>query len=222
MPKGIPKNGINKGWFKKHSKHTQEWKDFMSKKMKGNTHGFQKEHKIRLNIKHTIKAIKKIRIKNKGKHYSPGTEFKRGHKINFGKHQSKETKKKIGKANKGKLTGKNNPSKKIEVREKIRQSHLKRWDKIGRKKYKRPKHTNWEYNKWRSFIFKRDNWTCQKYNIRGCKIEAHHIQNFADFPKLRFVTNNGITLSKKAHKEFHKIYGQKNNTKEQIKKFKKE
>lgn len=31
--------------------------------------------------------------------------------------------------------------------------------------------------------------------------------------------DNGITLSKKAHKEFHKIYGRKNNTKEQLEEF---
>lgn len=30
------------------------------------------------------------------------------------------------------------------------------------------------------------------------------------------IPKNGITLSKKAHKEFHHIYGTKNNTKEQL------
>ena len=31
--------------------------------------------------------------------------------------------------------------------------------------------------------------------------------------------DNGITLSESAHKEFHKIYGKKNNTKAQIDEF---
>lgn len=72
---------------------------------------------------------------------------------------------------------------------------------------------------WRDNVFKRDNWTCQKYGIVGGKLTAHHIQNFAQYPELRFEINNGITLSKKAHQEFHRKYGIKNNTREQIEVF---
>lgn len=72
---------------------------------------------------------------------------------------------------------------------------------------------------WRESVFARDNWTCQKYGIRGGKLNPHHIQNFAQFPELRFAIDNGITLSDKAHKEFHKKYGKKNNTLEQLKEF---
>ena len=73
-----------------------------------------------------------------------------------------------------------------------------------------------DFRLWREAVFARDNWTCQKYGIRGGKLHPHHIENFSDFPELRFAIDNGITLSDKAHKEFHKIYGCKNNTKEQI------
>ena len=45
------------------------------------------------------------------------------------------------------------------------------------------------------------------------------INNFADFPELRLAIDNGITLSEKAHKDFHNIYGNKNNTKEQLEEF---
>lgn len=76
-----------------------------------------------------------------------------------------------------------------------------------------------EFRLWREANFARDNWTCQKYGTRGGKLVAHHIQNFADFPELRFAIDNGITLSDKAHKEFHKKYGTKNNTKEQLEEF---
>jgi len=47
----------------------------------------------------------------------------------------------------------------------------------------------------------------------------HHVTLEADFPELRFVVDNGITLSAKAHKEFHKKYGKIKNTKEQLKEF---
>jgi hypothetical protein len=72
---------------------------------------------------------------------------------------------------------------------------------------------------WRESVFKRDNWTCQKYKVIGNELHPHHIQNFSQFPELRFDVDNGITLSKRAHLEFHKIYGQQNNTREQIDEF---
>lgn len=76
-----------------------------------------------------------------------------------------------------------------------------------------------EYRLWREAIFARDNWTCQKTGIKGGKLVVHHIQNFAQFPELRFAIDNGITLSKEAHREFHKKYGNKNNTAKQIEEF---
>ena len=75
------------------------------------------------------------------------------------------------------------------------------------------------YKLWRKSIFQRDNFTCQKYRIRGGELVAHHINNFADFPELQLALDNGITLSEKAHREFHKIYGKTNNTIEQLNEF---
>lgn len=72
---------------------------------------------------------------------------------------------------------------------------------------------------WREAVFARDNWTCQITGIRGGKLVAHHIQNFAQFPELRFAIDNGITLSDKSHQEFHKKYGKRNNTREQLEEF---
>lgn len=72
---------------------------------------------------------------------------------------------------------------------------------------------------WRKSIFERDNFTCQKTGISGGILNAHHINNFADFPELRLAIDNGITLSEKAHQEFHKKYGRKNNTMKQLQEF---
>ncbi len=74
-----------------------------------------------------------------------------------------------------------------------------------------------DFRLWREAVFARDNWTCQKTGVKGGKLHPHHIKNFAEYPELRFAINNGITLSEKAHREFHKKYGMKNNTLEQIK-----
>jgi hypothetical protein len=76
-----------------------------------------------------------------------------------------------------------------------------------------------DYKLWRKAIFTRDNFTCQKYGTKGGIIRAHHINNFSDFPELRLNLDNGITLSDVAHREFHKIYGKRNNTMEQLLEF---
>ena len=73
-----------------------------------------------------------------------------------------------------------------------------------------------EYRLWREAVFARDNFTCQITGVRGGKLRAHHIQNFSQFPELRFAIDNGITLSKEIHDEFHNKYGRQNNTKKQL------
>lgn len=81
-----------------------------------------------------------------------------------------------------------------------------------------------KFIEWREAVFARDNWTCQKSgeksgNGKKVILNAHHIQNFSNFPELRMNIENGITLSEKSHKEFHKKYGRKNNTPEQLQEF---
>ena len=53
--------------------------------------------------------------------------------------------------------------------------------------------------KWRMNIFLRDNFTCQFCGARGIYLEAHHVKSWAQYPKLRFVEENGITLCKDCH-----------------------
>ena len=130
--------------------------------------------------------------------------------INIGTHRSEATKSKIS-----------NTMKKI-------------WHNTGRNIPRGIKHHNWkggiskendiirhsiEGNLWRNSVFAKDGYICQKYGIKGGKLEAHHILNFSSHKEFRFAIDNGITLSKEAHKEFHKIYGKKNNTREQLDEF---
>jgi hypothetical protein len=125
-----------------------------------------------------------------------------GNKFCLGKKLSVETRKKISEANKGD------------------KCHLWRG---GISKINRSERENFmssiEYHLWHEACCSRDNWTCQKYKIKGGKLNVHHIYNYADYPELRTSIENGITLSKKAHEEFHNKYGRKNNTREQLQEF---
>ena len=76
-----------------------------------------------------------------------------------------------------------------------------------------------EYKLWRNNIYKRDKYICQKCKSVGDKLHAHHLTNFAENKDLRLDINNGITFCKKCHNDFHKKYGIKNNTKEQVVEF---
>lgn len=121
----------------------------------------------------------------------PQIGFQKGHLL----YQTIETRKKISKA----LTGKNNGNYK---------GGITPFNKIDRRGI--------EMKLWREAVYERDNWICQKCKIRGLKLRSHHIQNFAQFPELRFAIDNGITFCEKCHQKFHKIYGIKNNNKEQV------
>jgi predicted restriction endonuclease len=61
------------------------------------------------------------------------------------------------------------------------------------------------YKKWRSRVFRRDGYKCKKCgDDRGGNLHAHHIKFFSLYPKLRYVTNNGITLCKICHRAIHR------------------
>lgn len=60
-----------------------------------------------------------------------------------------------------------------------------------------------DYKNWRTSVFEKDNYTCQRCNKKGGQLEAHHIKPWASFPKERFDVENGITLCKKCHKKIH-------------------
>lgn len=157
------------------------------------------------------------------------TTFKKGHKPMGGGHtghkMSQYTKDKLLLANFGKpspMKGKHHTQETIE---KIREARKKQvgdkcptW-KGGITPVNVKIRNSIEGKLWRKSIFERDNFTDQKTGQRGGNLVAHHINNFADFPELRTSIENGITLSKESHELFHKNYGKKNNTREQLEEF---
>lgn len=201
------KKKVSKGWFKKDGVAwnkgvgmSEEAKRKLSEALKGRR-PWNKGKKTPEEIK------KKLSEFFKGKRRSPRTEFR-----------------------KGQFNGDKNPAKKIEVREKISAT------KGGKPHFNQrgKNHPNWkggvtsknekirkalEYKLWRKTIFVRDDWICQKCKIKGGKLVAHHINNFASYPNLQTSIENGITLCKKCHMEFHRAYGIKHNTKENIEEF---
>ncbi len=133
-----------------------------------------------------------------------------------GKHLSKEVKRKKRIAMKGRFTGEEN----------------RNW-KGGITPLKKQIRESFEGKEWIRKVFERDNYTCQKTKIKGKKLEAHHIKSFAKIIEENSIKtleqalncqelweiDNGITLSKKAHDEFHNKYGWKKNTREQLNEF---
>lgn len=56
------------------------------------------------------------------------------------------------------------------------------------------------YKKWRTDVKTRDEYQCQWPGCR-CrnKLQVHHIKKWCDYPSMRYVVANGITLCKKCH-----------------------
>lgn len=57
--------------------------------------------------------------------------------------------------------------------------------------------------RWAKDILKRDNYMCQKCNLKDKKLHAHHIKSWKEFKDLRFDMDNGITLCASCHKKTH-------------------
>jgi hypothetical protein len=76
-----------------------------------------------------------------------------------------------------------------------------------------------DYADWRTFVFVRDEFTCQKCGKVAGRLEAHHMDSFADFPEKRLEPDNGITFCEDCHDEFNRRYGHWHNRKWQTVEF---
>jgi len=73
--------------------------------------------------------------------------------------------------------------------------------------------------KWRAKVYERDNYTCVLCNEKGGDLSAHHLDGWNWAKSKRFDLNNGVTLCKKCHDDFHNKYGRGDNTKEQFEEY---
>jgi 5-methylcytosine-specific restriction endonuclease McrA len=72
--------------------------------------------------------------------------------------------------------------------------------KGGKTKESKLRKTNKQYKEWRSKVFERDNYTCQKCGKQTRTLEAHHIKEQSKYPELIYNIDNGITLCHECHK----------------------
>lgn len=121
--------------------------------------------------------------------------------------QTKEYKNKISVANSGSKNGmygktrENHPNWNVNITEE---------ERIIKRKTFKDKH-------WRNLVFERDSYTCKCCgDDKGGNLNAHHLDGYHWAVKDRHNIENGITLCEDCHINFHKIYGYKNNTKEQF------
>lgn len=206
--------------------HTKEWKENARQRFLGDKNP-AKNILVRKKLSeigklffanHPEEKIKRGNI-NRGRVKTP-EQSKKQSDAQRGKHRSLETREKMRKSMIGKNIGKHHTEeskRKISLAETGSKSHF--WIDGRTPENIRIRHSI-DTSLWRNAVFFRDNYVCQKCrDYTKKKLNAHHIKNFSSFPELRFAIDNGITLCEDCHKEFHRKYGERNNTPEQLNEF---
>lgn len=171
------------------------------------------EHKRKIGFANKDKTVPiesriKISLANKGKNF---TGIKNGEKTRFKKGQITWNKGVSYDNPKLKIIQKTNGFK---IKQRLSHSGNKcHFWKGGITPLRKRIYSLFEWKKWRSDIFERDNWTCQTCGKRGCYLEAHHIKEFnkiieefniinidsAIKCKELWNINNGVCLCKECH-----------------------
>jgi hypothetical protein len=181
---------------------------------------------------HTKETKQKISMTNKGRKASEETRKKmslahEGNKSNLGRKFTKEHRLNISNNSARYWLGKKIPK---NVCDKISKTLLGKpcpWHrgnksnfwKGGASSESKICKSSLEYRIFIRKVFKRDNYICRKCKRVGGKLNVHHLKNFSKYFKLRLLPINGVTLCLKCHRAFHRIYGIKNNTIDQIKEY---
>lgn len=141
------------------------------------------------------KAGEKTRFQ-KGKSYSPETQFKKGMKVRLGKKHTPETRKKL------RIARLKKPPMTLEQRKNWGLKHSGKnngkW-KGGVSKQDELLRKTIEYRDARRKAFERDHFRCRVCGAGGY-MNAHHIKPFRDHLELRNELNNLITLCIECHK----------------------
>jgi hypothetical protein len=116
-----------------------------------------------------------------------------------------------------------NKNKRATIEQRIKQScshrkiHREEFDKFLHEDKKRHEFNN---SGLREQCFLNADYTCDITKEKGVELNAHHLESWHSNEELRYDINNLICISKEMHDEFHRIYGRKNNTKQQYEEFK--
>ncbi len=168
--------------FVKGHKHSPESILKQSIAMKGRVSTFK-------GMKHSPEAKIKMGLTKKGKPLSYEHRMNVSNSLK-GRKLSEDHVRKVTLANKGK------------VRPNIQGENHPCWikDRTKLKQYFRDERRSSIYKTWRHDVCTRDNWKCKIANS-DCsgRLEVHHILGFKEYPELRYVINNGITLCKHHH-----------------------
>lgn len=133
-------------------------------------------------------------------------EIEKRRKCNIGKKRSDWVKKKLSISK----IGDRNPQ------TKMRGDKSPFWKKDKTEQERLHDRKYYEYHEWRKSVYTKDGYKCRKCGINNKHLNAHHIENYSDKKDKRLLVENGITFCNKCHKQFHIIYGKKNNNKEQV------
>ncbi len=201
-----------KGQFVKGFKHLEEWKKYISKKMKGRKITWK--DKISKTLmghpgqkgKDNYFYGKSLVPWNKGKPWSE--EIKRKNSESHkGKKHSEEFKKKLSERNK-----------RMGIRPPIHKGKNHYCWKGGITPLTEEIRKCFKYHQWRLDVFTKDDFTCQKCGLKGVYLHGHHIRKFAEILeeyKIKTLetalnceelwnTNNGKSLCKKCHNKIKK------------------